>query len=128
MLFVWTALLGQTSKKVNCYSLEESRKIATKLVALKVCDSLLNISSEELILADSTITTLKEACVYKDSIINEQKAIKLDLESIIGGKDSEIKKLRNIAKKINRRNKIFKITTIVLGSALIGTIIGIIAK
>jgi len=123
-----TVLLGQISKELNCYTLEESHKIAIKLVALNTCDSLLQINSQELILADSAITTLTEVNIYKDSIINEQKAIKLDLESIISGKDSEIINLRLEAKRINRKNKIFKITTIILGTVAAGAIIGLIAK
>lgn len=101
--------LGQTGDTLTCYTTNELRKIADRLVRSHELDTLLNISNQQLFLKDSAITALKKSSAAKDSILDNHETVIVLKEDIISGQDREITDLRDAINKQNKRSKLLKI-------------------
>lgn len=113
---------------VTCYTLEESRRIANKMIAYHECDSLNKLHIIDLDLADSTIAIQDSLMSINDSIIYTQYTMLSFKEDIIKGKNKEIMELRFQAASFRRRTLGWKIGTITLGVGLAGVLIWAILK
>lgn len=114
----WTVSYGQTGSKdtVICYTVEEARIIATKLIGANECDTLLSLSEAE-------VDVLEEVIAKKDSVIeNDSKQLE-NFNSMLVIKDSEIVDLKLTIKKDTRRKKWLKVGWISTSAILTGLLV-----
>ena len=116
MLISSIALYAQTgSDTTKCYNRTELKRIATRLVYAKECDTLLKLAELDAQKADSIIWA-------KDSIIIEGMVIIGSQEAIIEGKQGDIDRLvEELGKRDNQKRwlKIGWATTAVVELGLI---------
>ena len=119
-----TVLYAQTGKDTTkqCYTQEELKRIADRVVYANECDTLLAICNQQSVEQNSALRDLSIALLAKDSIIQSKDNINLLKEDIIIGKDNEIYGLRNKIKKDKRKKTWLKIgwtsTSVVLTGIL----------
>lgn len=91
-----TALYGQTGSEdtLTCYTNDELKKIASRVVRASECDTLLNIAEQQLTLATKTESTLRDIISKKDTIIRYKTGIVLDQNHIIHTERENIKALK----------------------------------
>lgn len=111
-----TASFGQTGDTTITYTRSQLQKIAFKLVYVHECDSLLKLTDKE-------VSNLKFIIWDKDQEIKNLNKISTQKESIIIGKDGEIKALNLHIKKVERKLKWTKLgwasSVVVLGTSVI---------
>jgi len=117
-----TVLYAQTGKDTTqqCYTQEELKRIADRVVYANECDTLLAICNEQLIEQSAAIRDLSTAMLAKDSIIQHKDNINLLKEDIISGQSNEILGLRNVIKKDKNKKLWLKIGWATTSVALTG--------
>jgi hypothetical protein len=73
-----TALYGQTGNitdTLTCYTTDELRRIATKVVYANECDTLYSLTEQQLTVKDSIIGVKEEQIILRDSTIESYKDI-----------------------------------------------------
>lgn len=103
-------LFSQTSSDKKCYDRSQLIRIATKLEKGNECDTLLFLSEIKILNQDTIITN--------DSIkISNHKAISIQKELIIKGKDTEIQNLNLSLQRSQKRTK--WVTTEWIGTSIL---------
>jgi hypothetical protein len=125
MISSWTVLYAQTGS--ICYSSDELRKIADKMVKANTTIRLYKIAEQQLIQNKLALAAKDSAIFAKDSVIVNRESVISLKEEIIAGKDHEIGELRIANKKYARKNKLLKLSwtssSIVLCGAFIYVLI-----
>lgn len=100
-----TVSYAQTGDTLTCYTNEELRKIANVMVQAKECDTLYNITLQQLELKDSVISNQSHVINAKDSIITQQDDKLLIKDVIIDGYMDEYYKATELLDKEKRKHK-----------------------
>ena len=98
--------INQLGDTIVCYTSEEARKIAKKLISSSKCDLILEASNKEIKLLDKQIINLNAQLYNMDSISTNQNRI-------IKSNDYYIKTLEKSLKKEKIKVKTLKFTTLV---------------
>jgi len=117
LLISWIPSFCQVSNDtIRCYTRSQLLKIATKLEKKKECDTLLFLSEIKILNQDTIITN-------NSLQISNYKTISIQKETIIQGKDTEIKDLRAVIQRSQKREKWEKILWISTSTLLITLLI-----
>ena len=115
-----TVSFAQDGKE--CYTKEELKKIADRIVYAKECDTLLSLRDQQIVEKDSVISALTFTVNTKDSIIKRKDIISNLKETMISGKNNEISGLRTALNKEKTKKTWLKIgwatTSVVLTGVL----------
>jgi hypothetical protein len=112
-LFSWTVSYAQTGDvsvsvegdTTTCYTTEELRKIATRVVRANECDTLLKIADLRIQYLDTAVTALQKENQAKDSVnLHLNNVIELK-EGQLSNRDREISDLKSTLKKSERKRK-----------------------
>lgn len=98
--------INQLGDTIVCYTSEEARKIAKKLIRSNECNLILDASNKEINLLDTQITNLNTQLYNMDSISTNQNRI-------IKSNEYYIKTLEKSLKKEKIKVKTLKFTTLV---------------
>jgi len=102
--------INQIGDTILCYTTEEARKIAKKLINANQCTLILDASNKEIRLLDNQILHLNTKLLNMDSLhYNQNKIIKLN--------DYYIKTLEKSLKKERIKVKALKVTTFIASIA-----------
>jgi|688.fasta_scaffold61713_3 hypothetical protein len=98
LCFLCFSLYCQSQDTFKCYNANELRRIATRLIEKKQCDSILSVANEE-------ITTLYDVIYVKDIIIyNTDSITKLQADRI-KELETNYQKLSNTNNSLNNKQK-----------------------
>lgn len=100
-----TVSYAQTGDTLTCYNNSELKKITTRVVRAKECDTLLQLAEYQLGVKDSIITTQSTVIAVKDSVISLKDSIITKHDSIVYQKDLYIEDLELQVKKSERKLK-----------------------
>ena len=78
-----TVLYGQTGDTLTCFTNQELKNIANKLVYAKECDTVKTLLEQKVTLKDSIITSLNTTLATKDLFIMNNESILLMKDNII---------------------------------------------
>lgn len=98
--------INQSGDTIVCYTTEEARKIAKKLINANQCTLILEASNKEIKLLDNQISYLNIQLINMDSLSHNQN-------KIITSNDFYIKTLEKSLKKERIKVKALKFTTLV---------------
>ena len=107
----WTALYGQTGSTdtLTCYTNQELKRIAIKVVYANECDTVLAIAEKQLIYKDSVITSLDSIISIKSNMLATQDSVILLKDTIINVKSQDLDLMIQEVKETNRRLKWAKV-------------------
>jgi hypothetical protein len=119
----WTASYAQIGKEdtVLCYTIDEARSIATRLLQANECDTLRSLLEAE-------VTVLEEVIVRKDSVIVNDSKLLENMNSIVLLKDAEIVDLKLTIEKDTQKKKWLKVGWISTSTILTGLLVFSLVK
>ena len=113
MPLMWnlTVSYGQTGNTdtLNCYTTTELKRIASRIVYSRECDTLLSICDEQLLNKDSIINTKKSIITLQDSIISYHSDVVSIKDSIIATDKLYIRTMSAVIKKKDRKIYFMKV-------------------
>ena len=120
-----TVLYGQTGSEdtLTCYTNQELKKIANKVINANECNSFLTIANEQLSLKDSVITYLDSIIVVKNIMLESQDSVLVLKDTIITIKNKDIDLMLTEIKKVNRKLKWIKVGWIASVSGMFALLI-----
>lgn len=109
----WTALFAQTGKTIitntgdtiTCYTNNELKKIAQRVVRANECDTLLSIAENRVDRLRIAVDAFKLTIALNDSIVNSLEYSLEIKEDIVKGKDQQINNLNDILQKEQRKKR-----------------------
>lgn len=122
-----TVSYGQTGDTLTCFTNQELKNIANKLVYAKECDTVKTLLEQKLTLKDSIITSLNLTLASKDLFIINNESILLMKDNIITKREQDIKLLLDETRKTKKKIKWLHVGWASGATALVAILIASIA-
>lgn len=94
LLLSTSNLIAQTSDSLTCYTNDELKRIATRVVYAAECEQLVALYEQSMINQKQQIENLNAAIVYQKEIITSKDTVITDQKAIITLRDKEIKQTK----------------------------------
>lgn len=118
-----TVSYGQTGDTLTCFTNQELKNIAGKLIYAKECDTVKTLLEQKVMLKDSIITSLDKTIASKDLFIMNNESILLMKDNIITKREQDIQLLLDKVKKTKKKIKWLHVGWAATATTLVGIII-----